>query len=82
MRSFNKVAKIFYKYCPFNGHGNGFSRDHKSTTTSCEKIDVWHDRVNLRGIWKLECKLKLLPPQGFRPEGEIAMRYSSNWRLY
>ena len=62
MRSFNKVAKIFYKYCSFNGHVNGLSRDHKSTTISSEKIDVWNDRVNLREILKLECKVKLLPP--------------------
>ena len=56
VRSFNKVAKIFYKYC--SGHVNGLSRDHKSTTTSSEKIDVSNDRVNLREILKLECKVK------------------------
>ena len=26
--------------------------------------------------------IKLLPPQGFRPEGEILRRHSSNSRVY
>ena len=42
-----------------------------------KKIDLWHE-VNLRRKLQLECKVELLPPQGFRPEGEIPSRHSSN----
>ena len=55
----------------------------------CNVCDLWKKSANLKnsfssvaGGWIERRALRLLPPQGFRPEGEIPRRHRSNSRVY